>query len=308
MKNILTVFTFIAFISFSNKLSAQCTNVTLASDLKTCIENGTTPITLGGDIDLTGFTITRSGSAQIVVNMGPFNITWTGTPWNVNGSATITFNSSVGSVVVSNTGAGTAIDPSQLNATASLTAAILPIELARFSATVKGNGASNLSVVLSFATATERNNAWFLIERSADGRVFTEIGKVKGAGNASTLQQYEFTDLRPLQGTSYYRLKQVDFDGQFSYSDLRSVVIGRANALTVSPSPAKDAVRVQLENRLTADATWQVLDFAGRIVLSGNIAAENNTVDMNVSTLMSGNYVLRIVGTEQNVTKQFYKQ
>lgn len=304
MKNILTVFTFIAFISFSNRLSAQCTNVTLASNLQTCIQNGTTPITLGGDIDLTGYTITRSGSAQIVVNMGAFNITWPdmANPWDVNGSATITFNSNVGSVVVSKDTDGA------FNTTGSVNTAILPIELSRFSATVKGNGASNLSVVLSFATATERNNAWFLIERSADGRVFTEIGKVKGAGNASTLQQYEFTDLRPLQGTSYYRLKQVDFDGQFSYSDLRSVVIGRANALTVSPSPAKDAVKVQLENRLTADATWQVLDFAGRIVLSGNIAAENNTVDMNVSTLMSGNYVLRIVGAEQNVTKQFYKQ
>ncbi|MGE0929370.1 T9SS type A sorting domain-containing protein [Peijinzhouia sedimentorum] len=86
-----------------------------------------------------------------------------------------------------------------------------PIELISFDA--KANGTVN---EINWATATEKNNDYFSIERSADGINFNEIAKVTGAGDFTGRLDYKYTDLRPLNGTSYYRIRQTDYDGTFS--------------------------------------------------------------------------------------------
>ena len=93
----------------------------------------------------------------------------------------------------------------------------LPVELLYFSA-----NASN-SVLLSWATATEINNDYFSIERSEDGVNFYEIGKVNGNGDSNKEITYEFTDKFVLAPVEYYRLKQVDFDGQFEHFHVKRV-------------------------------------------------------------------------------------
>jgi hypothetical protein len=102
----------------------------------------------------------------------------------------------------------------------------LPIELLYFRAAVKEQ-----AVELSWATAQEVNNDYFSIERSADGQTFSELLQVKGAGNSQTMQQYRATDASPLGGTGYYRLKQTDKDGKFSYSKVAAIQAGKAGNL-----------------------------------------------------------------------------
>ncbi|MBL0100798.1 MAG: hypothetical protein IPP49_12800 [Saprospiraceae bacterium] len=77
--------------------------------------------------------------------------------------------------------------------------------------------------LLNLITASETNNDYFTIERSGDGVAYEAIGQIKGAGNSSKEISYEFVDEKPLSGINYYRIKQTDFDGQYSYSDIRSV-------------------------------------------------------------------------------------
>ena len=112
---------------------------------------------------------------------------------------------------------------------------ILPVELLSFSAE-----RNNRYVDLSWITATEINNDYFTVERSLDGINFTVIGSMPGSGNSSIILNYKLIDSSPIENEiSYYRLKQTDFDGAYSYSDIVSVkplnesreVIGYYNAM-----------------------------------------------------------------------------
>ncbi|MBN8545377.1 MAG: T9SS type A sorting domain-containing protein [Ignavibacteria bacterium] len=91
---------------------------------------------------------------------------------------------------------------------------LVPVELASFSASVVTNG-----VELKWTTATETNNFGFAIEKRNAGTEFTEIGFIKGHGTSTLINQYSFIDSKPLEGTVYYRLKQIDLDGSVNYSN-----------------------------------------------------------------------------------------
>lgn len=95
----------------------------------------------------------------------------------------------------------------------------LPVELTSFELFSKRKN----EVDLYWTTATEINNEYFVVERSLDAKTFVEVGRIKGSGNSNTIVNYYFTDKELYAGRFYYRLKQVDFDGKFKYSDVRSV-------------------------------------------------------------------------------------
>jgi hypothetical protein len=164
------------------------------------------------------------------------------------------------------------------------------------------------STLLSFSTASERNNDFFAIERSNDGRTFEEIGQVKGAGTSQAPQYYTFTDKQPLPGKNYYRLRQVDFDGKVAYSAVVNVVFSQSGDIRLAPSPATDLVLVQLDQPATEDGLWQVFDVAGRLVQSGNWAAETDVVSIHVGTLAEGMYTFRFTMGQTVQVKQFRKQ
>ncbi|MCP3932047.1 MAG: hypothetical protein GY705_23490, partial [Bacteroidetes bacterium] len=110
----------------------------------------------------------------------------------------------------------------------------LPVELLSFSATRLGERKS----LLKWITASEVNNRGYFIERSTDIRNWIELGFVEGKGTTTVLSDYNFTDHYPQKGLNYYRLKQVDFDDSFEYSDIKVVEIsGSAKKLSVFPNP-----------------------------------------------------------------------
>ena len=109
----------------------------------------------------------------------------------------------------------------------------LPIELLHFTALPVGK-----AVELSWSTATEINNDYFTIERSADGLLFEKMYAIQGAGNSNSILFYTETDAQPLKGLSYYRLKQTDFDGKYSYSQIVAVNFGEAFNIQIFPNPS----------------------------------------------------------------------
>ena len=180
---------------------------------------------------------------------------------------------------------------------------ILPIELVQFTAAAKGR-----SILLFWRTATEISNSHFAVERSPDGRNFTAIGQVPGAGTSFEPQHYIFTDERPLPGLNYYRLRQVDFDGQFSYSPVVTALVGQPGGILLFPSPATDFLNIQLEKPLEETVVWEVFDLTGRLLRSGKFLAETADVEINVNELPRGIYALRVVAGREAFVKQFQKQ
>ncbi len=118
----------------------------------------------------------------------------------------------------------------------------LPVELTRFTARPQGKYAE-----LSWATATEQDNDYFAVERSADGRQWQALGRVAGRGTTTLPQQYAYRDEAPLPGLSYYRLKQVDFDGQYEYHGPVSLRWEQAGgSMAAFPNPAGERLYVRL--------------------------------------------------------------
>ena len=195
---------------------------------------------------------------------------------------------------------GIAYDNINISATA------LPIQLTQFTA----EKLNRTAALLSFATALEQNNDYFSIERSADGLRFNEIGRVQGAGNSLETREYSYTDNTPLRGINYYRLKQTDYDGKFTFSPVVSLNfdgIDRGNGVRLSPQPVKDQLTVTPEQAFQQDARWELFDLSGRLLQAGTLSAEANNFSIQAATLTDGAYVLRITGDQQVITRKFEK-
>lgn len=179
---------------------------------------------------------------------------------------------------------------------------VLPIELLHFMC-----NQSNKSVTLNWRTSTEISNDFFAVERSADGHNFSEIGRVKGSGTSHAPNDYTFSDKYPLPGLNYYRLRQVDFDGQYSYSHVLTIRTGQPLGLWLYPSPATDMLNVQLEKPMEEAIGWEVFDFAGHLSKAGLFYAENVDYAIDVTELPAGAYVLRVIAGREVTTQRFIK-
>ncbi len=183
----------------------------------------------------------------------------------------------------------------------------LPIELLSFTATPFNN-----QVNLNWSTATEINNDFFTIERSQDGIRFEPILTKKGAGNSTTTLTYQATDKAPLEGVSYYRLKQTDFDGQFTYSMIRSVDFNGSSPILIThyPNPIAETVRFEFTTNSTTAANYIIYDAIGNMVYRGTTAAQAgvNNVELNLSKLSSGVYIIKMEVDGTILTDKFLKQ
>ncbi|MCB0428685.1 MAG: T9SS type A sorting domain-containing protein [Flavobacteriales bacterium] len=131
-------------------------------------------------------------------------------------------------------------------------------------------------VKLNWTTATEINNDHFTIERSRDGVLFEEIGTVRGKGNSSTISRYASADPEPYKGESYYRIKQTDYDGTYTYSAIRPVNIGLEQLADIVPNPAtSDNISLQIASDHSGDMRITVFDAGGRLVYDNTVAFEN---------------------------------
>ncbi len=174
----------------------------------------------------------------------------------------------------------------------------LPVTLTNF----KGEKASSINK-LSWTTLTEVNNAGFELERSTDGINFSSIGFVASAsltGNSSSALNYNFNDAKGFAINSYYRLKQVDKDGKFTYSTIVLLKVNKVKELTVTsvyPNPANATVNIAIESPINDKVTLVVTDLTGKVVLQKikAIATGNNIAELSINTLASGSYFVKLI-------------
>lgn len=177
---------------------------------------------------------------------------------------------------------------------ADLDCLVLPIELGGFEARPVGE-----EVDLTWWTASEQNNDHFIIERSADAESFHPIGTVSGAGNSTAAIQYAWRDADPLPGTSYYRLTQVDLDGQYSRSPIESVNFQHTvSDLHAFPNPAQDIVHFPVEALHQGSCEVRILDAQGRMVLSqqASVGAGAGRINVPIVDLPPGQYIAQLIG------------
>lgn len=174
--------------------------------------------------------------------------------------------------------------------TVATTSQILPIELVDFSARLVDNN----SVQLSWMTSAELNNDFFTVERSAEGSDWTVVTTVQGAGNSSEAITYHSNDEFPLSGDSYYRLKQTDFDGQYSYSVVRAIKRDAPKEpLMVYPNPT--ANQVTLQGPMLSSNEVRVFDVRG-VEVSSQISYQNSgttALTLDLSKLPTGMYIIQ---------------
>jgi hypothetical protein len=163
----------------------------------------------------------------------------------------------------------------------------LPISLLYFSATPE-----NDKVRLQWATASELNNDYFTIERSADGKAWEEIERVAGAGNSFQRMEYTAWDEEPVSKTSYYRLKQTDYDEQFTYSQVHFVKTTSANEIQIYYSMLTNEliVEAQLEDSVS---NINISDALGHRVLLPYTTDSGKTV-FSAAGLPAGIYIVQV--------------
>lgn len=155
------------------------------------------------------------------------------------------------------------------------------------------------AVRVSWSTSEEVRNDYFEVERSADARHFQALGKIKGMGDTSVEQHYDFLDTTPLPGTAYYRIRQVDTDGTVSFSSTKSLTRAGNEAAILFPNPA--AEKVVLKN-IRQGATILIRDSSGRIVKRSTAGGKH--VEVATGTLRPGSYVLTVAGPDGKVEIQ----
>lgn len=170
---------------------------------------------------------------------------------------------------------------------------VIPVELVNFSVKKQGNNA-----VLTWQTASEKDNDFFAIERSFDGQNFTEIGRVKGNGTTAMPMQYGFTDKDLSTGTFYYRLRQVDVNQESKYTKIQSINIqDGTKRVSIFPNPTSD--RIFIQNASSTEG-GVLTDNLGRTVESFKVVPS----EIDLSGLSAGIYVLKIGAENFKIVKK----
>ncbi len=161
-------------------------------------------------------------------------------------------------------------------------------------------------IKIYWTTAAELNNAYFSLERSSNGIDFEMINEQEGAGTSTTVNHYQYIDLHPLKGINYYRLKQVDFDGQFTYGPIKQIALSNSLSnsnpllnITVYPNPTSGIVHVSNIPLTMLTVTVKVFDVSGQLVKQLSFSDGNN-IQFNLSDQTPGIYMLNISDQENH--------
>ncbi len=183
----------------------------------------------------------------------------------------------------------------------------LPVELKSFDAKCE-NGLVNIS----WSTATETNNDYFSLQKSNNGVNWYELAIIDGAGNSTEMEYYNYADNQVENKISYYRLKQVDYDGNFQYSNIISnscFNLDRAEII-LYPNPCNEILNITIENWTSESIKFEITNTVGQIIYSGKIenTADYNLTQINTDIFNTGLFFIRFSDKTQSLTKKFVKQ
>ena len=251
--------------------------------------NASTTPTTDVNVRLTYDENTRSGQVDNGLDLRIAR--WNGSQWvnqggqgNSNSAGFITTTSRVTSFSPFTLASSNAFNP-------------LPIALLDFNAKPIDN-----NVNIKWSTTSEINNDFFTVEKSTNGTEWMAIGTVKGVGNSEVLTNYNLIDENPVAGVQFYRLKQTDVNGDFSYSSIVPVKFGSIanNGVVLYPMPASSTLNIDLNNDAESTVEVSVLNAMGQVILK--TTGVGQTVSVDISALSSGVYTIQ-VSTEGNTTQ-----
>lgn len=177
----------------------------------------------------------------------------------------------------------------------------LPINLRNFD--VKEDAGR---VILTWTTETELNNDYFTVERSSNAKDWMEIRVVAGAGTSNQALSYSITDRKPVDGYNYYRLKQTDFDGSYTYFEVRAVSIERnePGPVVAYPTPTKGQIFVQ--STALESSTTRLFNLCGQDVshLVRWSSGLGTGIEIDMTTLPAGLYLLKTPDSTIRISKQ----
>jgi hypothetical protein len=182
-------------------------------------------------------------------------------------------------------------------------ASFLPVEWLSFT-----SGQSNQKIILNWQTASEFNNKGFEVLRSSDAKNWNNIGFVEAKSTSATVESYHFVDPQALPGLNYYRLKQIDYDGLFSYSRVLSEYVEENDfELKIFPNPAADAIFIMTNsNEQNTQAQISLYELTGRLVRQQILILYGNSqsTQINLEDLTSGIYMLEITTENSNLKEK----
>lgn len=189
----------------------------------------------------------------------------------------------------------------------------LPVQLTSFE--VKEN---NGTVKITWTTTSEHNSDYFMVERSLDGSTYKDLKKVDAAGNSTTVRKYEVIDPSPATGMNYYRLRQVDINGQKEFFGPKSIRFGAKTTatstlsnLSASPNPFSSGLSLNFESATEGTQTMRIYDQVGKQVFSGtlDVTTGANTIYLPLADKLSpGTYMVMIGEGEKVVKTRIVKQ
>lgn len=264
-------------------------------------------IIINTSVEISGSTVMFVGNTDsLIINgnvllSGGSSITVAGY-LQVTGNVTLTGNSTIcgsGLVNISGSASGSGI----------CSGILLPINLLYFKAEQKES-----TVLFSWATATEINNDYFTIENSVDGINFNVVERVSGAGNIDYIKKYTLTQYSPEIGIQYYRLKQTDYDGKFTYSPTQVLKVkGNSEALyiqAISPNPFMSNFNINYSVLRSGEVDIELSKYSGQLIQRNKIfatAGHNLFSFVDTENIPRGIYFVRMSGEDGVITKQIVK-
>jgi hypothetical protein len=227
---------------------------------------------------------------------------WNGTTWKDHGNGSTTGNTTSGTVASS--AAISSFSPFTLGSTTIENP--LPVNLIDFQASPADG-----KVLIEWTTVSETNNDYFSIEASNDAVSFQEIARISGAGNSNSILNYRTFDYSPNPDVSYYRLKQVDFDGKFMYSGIRVVNMPTLweNEMVLSPNPVVNIVDVRLDKDRFSKPSIEIRDIQGKLLLKHEVLEINPQIPvrLDLSNYPQGLYFINVKENSVSITRRLIK-
>jgi hypothetical protein len=180
---------------------------------------------------------------------------------------------------------------------------VLPVKFTSFTVSKAANGVS-----VQWTTAEEINADVFLVERSEDGRTWRTIGNVKAVGNSTNVQNYSYTDRITLNSIAYYRIRQVDSDGKFTYTDVKNIT-NQSNltntATNVTIVATGNNVIMNFSKQVKGTIVVRLISFGGQVLAQQTYSQAAQQIVFNKTNVNKGNYIVSVSNNlDLTVSKQ----
>lgn len=244
----------------------------------------------GGVSNVTVTLSWNSSTSCAINNLSDLKVArWNGTIWKDHGNGGTTGNAATGTI--NSISSVTSFSPFTIDSGPGIP---LPIELIKFEVSCNSE-----SIIFNWSTLSELNNDYFVIEYSRDGIKFEEISTHDGAGNSNILINYEEILLNDLYEESYYRLRQVDFNGESSYSDVK-IIDCNTNKIIIYPNPSDGLISVKGVDK---NVLIEIFDGRGSMIYQSYLSSSNSVFDLRA--FASGVYTLKVSEMGNIVFKRF---